>query len=206
MALLPADPRQRKQALALMAVVIGGLWYVGKVYLIDPRGAEVEEVRQNVERLETKNRRSKVLAAQRDDIKARMESMEGQLDVFERLIPASEEVPELLDAISQEARFTDVELALIRPRETEATEYYTKRTWELSVQGDYHDVGRYLTRIASLPRIIRPTGVRISPGPVNQATRDMEAPLEVAFTIETFVLGGAPSDTTGTAQGAASGD
>lgn len=207
MALLPADPRQRKQSLILMAIVVAGAWYAAKIYLADPRQENIDIGQRELETLEAQNRRSRALAARRDDLRRRLEVYEQQLRIFEEFIPQSEEVPELLDAISREARLTGIELSSIRPQAAEVGEFYTKQTWELSVVGDYHNIGRYLARVASLPRIIKPTNIQITPAPQTRATRNMEAPLEVSFAIETFVLG-APSgsEAEDAAQGASSGD
>ena len=188
MALLPADPKQRKQVLVLLAALIGGLIYAFHAYVATPRSEQIAEMETRLETLETKNRRSRALAAARDELQQQMEVTERQLVLFERFIPQSEEVPELLDAISSQAQLTGVRLARMRPQASEPGSHYTKHTWELSVLGEYHDVGRYLARIASLPRIIKPTGVQMSPAPRNRATEEMEAPLEVSFNIETFVL------------------
>jgi type IV pilus assembly protein PilO len=203
-ALLPADPKGRKQALILMAALVVAGWYVCKMYVLDPKAANVETAESQLADLETSNRRSRALAARRDDLRSRMAIQERQLAIFEEFIPASEEVPELLDAISQEARMTGVEVARIRPQAVEHGEFYMKEIYELSVLGEYHDVGRYLARIASLPRIIKPTNIQISVAPRNRATRNMEAPLEVSFNIETFVLGAPPPSAGQQGQGASS--
>ncbi len=205
MALLPADPKGRKQALLLMGILVAAGWYVAKMYVLDPRQTELATFESQLQSLEIQNRRSRALAARKDDLKARMEIQERQLLIFEEFIPESEEVPELLDAISKEAQLTSVELSRIRPQAAEAGEFYTKQVWELSVLGDYHNVGRYLARIASLPRIIKPTNLQISPAPQSRATRNMEAPLEVSFNIETFVLGATETAEAEQTQGASSG-
>ena len=192
MALLPADPKQRTQSLILVAVLIGAIWYVAWEFVLKPVREQIAVAETELERLESQNQRSRALAARRDDLDARLELQERALRIFEELIPDSEEVPNLLDAISQEAQLTGVEFSRIRPQAEIAGEFYTKQTWELTVLGEYHDVGRYLTRIASLPRIIKPTAIQLSPAPSNRATRDMEAPLEASFRIETFVLGTVP--------------
>ncbi|UCF18857.1 MAG: type 4a pilus biogenesis protein PilO [Gemmatimonadota bacterium] len=205
MALLPADPRGRKQALFLMGVLVVATWYFVNTYLLSDRREEIALGEQQLQTLEMQNRRSRALAARKDDIQARLQLQERQLLIFEEFIPQSEEVPELLDAISREARVTTVELSRIRPQAAEAGQYYTKQTWELSVLGDYHNIGRYLARIASLPRIIKPTNIQMAPAPASRATRDMEAPLEVSLQIETFVLGVTPEAQAQQAQGASSG-
>ena len=207
MALLPPDPRQRKSYLLLMAALVIAGWAVIWYYGLEGRRAEIQELEQQVEALKRQNERSRLLAARGDDLRQRLELQERMLAIFEELIPESEEVPNLLDAISQEAQLTGVELSRIRPQAPEATQFYTKQTWELSVLGDYHQIGRYLARIASLPRIIKPTTVQLTPAPRNRATRDMDAPLEASFRIETFVLGaGSGAGPASTTQGASSGD
>ncbi len=193
MAVLPADPRGRKQALFLMAVLVAAIWFVANQYVLTPRRETIEATETRLNTLVSQNRRSRALAARKDDLQQRLEIQERQLQIFEEFIPESEEVPELLDAISNQAQMTGVELTRIRPQAVEAGEFYMKQTWELSVLGDYHDVGRYLARIASLPRIIKPTNIQASPAPRSRATRNMEAPLEVSFNIETFVLGVPPA-------------
>ena len=202
MALLPADSKQRKQSLILMAIVVAGAWYAAKIYLTEPRKADIELNRADLEQLELQNRRSRALAARRDDLRNRLQVYEAQLRIFEEFIPQSEEVPELLDAISREAQLTGVELSSIRPQAAEPGEFYTKQTWELSVVGEYHNIGRYLSRVASLPRIIKPTNLQLAPAPQSRATRNMNAALEVSFAVETFVLGARPS--AGQGQGASS--
>lgn len=203
MAVLPADPRGRKQALFLMLILVGAIWFVGFQYVLTPRAESIQVAEADLSVLETQNRRSRALAARRDDLQERLRVQEQQLLIFEEFIPESEEVPELLDAISNQAQMTGVELTRIRPQAVEAGEFYMKQTWELSVLGDYHAVGTYLARIASLPRIIKPTNIQISPAPRSRATRNMEAPLEVSLNIETFVLGVPVETPTGEAEGAA---
>ncbi len=172
--------------------------------MLDPRKDELNTLRDQLETLESQNRRSRALAARRDDLHARMELQERQLRIFEEFIPASEEVPELLDAITREAQLTGIVPSRVRPQVTEAGDFYTKRTFELLLLGEYHDIGRYLARIASLPRIIKPADLNIGVAPRSRATRDMEAPLEVSLTIETFVLGGPSGTPPAEGQGASS--
>ena len=202
MALLPADPKGRKQALFLMLVVVVAVWWAVRTMVFAPRADEIAITQQQVDELSLSNRRARTAIARRDDLQARMAMMERQLRIFEEFIPESEEVPELLDAISHEATLTGIEQTRIRPQAAEAGEFYTKQMWELTVLGEYHDIGRYLARIASLPRIIKPANVQLSVAPASRATRDMEAPLEVSFIIETYVLGATP--TTPVNQGASS--
>ncbi len=193
MALLPADPKGRKQAAMLMVCLIAAGWYVAKMYALDPRQSQVELAETALARLTRQNEGAKDIIARVDELNSQMEILERQLRLFEELIPTSDEVPELLDAITQEARSTGVELIRLRPQASQSGEFYSRQTWEVAVLGEYHDVGRYLGRVGSLPRIIKPRGLSVTPAPMGRATRDMDAPVDVSLSIETYVLGALPA-------------
>jgi type IV pilus assembly protein PilO len=110
------------------------------------------------------------------------------------LIPHSHEVPALLNNMAMEARRTGIELALMRPEPAESGAFYTRRSYEIGVVGEYHDVGRFLTSIASLPRIVTPVDLDVAPFEGDDETLDYDAPVEARFRIVTYVLPG-PGET-----------
>ena len=58
----------------------------------------------------------------------------------------------------------------------------------MTVVGEYHDVGRFLTAVASLSRIVTPVQVDVTIYGQPQSRPDMEFPVEATFRIETYVL------------------
>jgi type IV pilus assembly protein PilO len=122
----------------------------------------------------------------------------------EGLIPSSEELPDLLDAISAEAQRTNVEIALIQPSGATQEAYYTRRAYDMAVVGRYHDVGDFLTRVASLPRIVTPLNLTLAP---SGATAGSAAPadadavrVEARFSIETYVIPSTPTENEASAE------
>lgn len=193
MALLPSDPQQRNKVL-LGLLMIGGLAYGGHTYLYEPRTAEIAELETRLERLETVNRGA-VARTQGGGVaeaERQLAFYQAQLASMEGLVPTSEELPDLLDAIAAEARRTGVELALIQPVSATKEEFYTRRTYDLAVVGAYHDIGDFLTRVASLERIVTPINLTLVPR--ENAARPTRADLEAKFAIETYVLPGAGDD------------
>jgi type IV pilus assembly protein PilO len=82
----------------------------------------------------------------------------------------------------------------MRPEPDEVGAFYTKESYEIEVVGDYHNIGRFLTAIASLPRIITPVDLELSSyqGDMNLIDRDIENPLTARLRIQTYIL---PADT-----------
>lgn len=188
MALLPKDPKQQK---ALVAIVLaGGALYAFHTYWYSPRADELEQMESRAVTLEDRNRLARTQAARGGvDLEERNALYERHVMELERLIPQREEVPQLMRTISAEARSAGVNLQALNPELDEPGEFYVKQAWSLNVIGEYDDVGRFMTSIASLPRIITPVDVDIrgytQPAGVGLA---YEAPVAATFRIELYVL------------------
>lgn len=184
-----AESSERRNIMILGVLLVGGLGYFGYNLVYKPRSEETQLIQARLERLEAQNRTARQLTAQegRSEVERRLALYREQLVRVEGLIPSSEELPDLLDAISAEAQRTGVDLALIQPVGASAEQFYTRRTYELAVHGSFHQIGEFLTEIASLRRIITPINLNVV---VREG--ETESPqLEAKFAIETYVL---PSD------------
>lgn len=181
------DPELKKKLFLGVALLLG-LLYVAYDNVYVPRSEEIAQMEQRLETLETKNRvaRTMMESQGRTEVEQRLAHYREQLNRVEGLIPSSEEVPDLLDAISAEAQRTGVELALIQPVGAVAETFYTRRTYDLGVRGTYHQLAAFLTEIGSLPRIITPMNLRMTVAGDTDAQGSPE--LDARFTIETYVL------------------
>lgn len=186
MALLPEDPEKRKQVL-LGLVMILAVAYAAYTYLYQPRVLEANTLQERLDALQAQNETARALARGigAEDAQQRLVLYREQLSAVEALVPSSEELPDLLDAISAEAQRTGVELSLIQPSGAEEEQYYTRRIYDLAVLGTYHQIGKFLTQIASLPRIITPQGLTLTP---QETAAGREQRLEARFSVETYVL------------------
>jgi type IV pilus assembly protein PilO len=196
MALPPLDPKMRKNLIygALLLAVVAGYLYL-QVYT--PRVEANQALETNLARIQASNSRARGLTRGATSPEQALELFRRQLAVVEGLIPSSEELPDLLDAISAEAQRAGVEISLIQPVSATAERYYTRRVYDMAVLGQYHAIGEFLTRVASLPRVVTPTDLRLGTPAGTQAAPAGAAPeaapkLEARFSIETYVIPSAP--------------
>jgi type IV pilus assembly protein PilO len=187
MAFLPTDPQQRQKVL-LGLLVIGMLGYAALEFVHRPRSARVAELEGRLELLLLRNQSARAFAADTAiaGLERRLAHQHEQLRWIESLVPAAEEVADLLDTIAAEARHAGIELMLLQPTGTSDEHFYSRRSYDLAVVGHYHDIGYFLSRIASLPRIIRPRGLSLVPR--QQSDHGGSPALEARFSIETYVL------------------
>jgi len=183
----PEDPKQRNWMLGGLAFLAA--IFLFRLYLLAPRQESNAVLLTQVENLETVNRRASVLAAQGGgDLQERLALYEQHVAKLEELIPAGEEVPALLDDISTRARVEDVDVTLLEPQPREPGPLYDRTAYNMSVVGEYHSVGRFLSGIASLSRIVTPVqlDIQLSGDPTRYP--DLQSPITANFRIETYVL------------------
>lgn len=198
MALPPLDPDLRKKLLlyGVLFVGVAGL-FVNYVYL--PKRAQINELQARLANIQLQNTTARSLtqgANSEADVEKRLQLYRDQLQAVEGLIPSSEELPDLLDAISVEAQRSRVEISLIQPVGATEEAYYTRRTYDMAVLGSYHDVGEFLTRVASLSRVVTPLNLVLTPK-TDAGDEDAGGTqrLEARFSLETYVIpSGQPTD------------
>lgn len=183
----PEDPKQRNWMLGGLGFLVLVVPY--QMYLLAPRREANATVQQRIESLQTLNRRAEIIAAQGGgELQERLALYEAHVARLEELIPDSEEVPALLDDIGTRARLAEVDLRELQPQGREPGQYYDRTSYNMAVVGEYHSVARFLTDIASLPRIVTPMQVEVQLFGQPQQYRDLESPVVATFRIETYVL------------------
>lgn len=193
-------PEKKNQQAAFFAIILAvGAMYGFYQYWYTNRQDELAAMEARLEQLEDQNRRAQIVATRGGkELEEKLALYERHLLRLEQLIPESEEVPALLNSMAVEARQNRVELALMRPEEPLIGEYYTTRSFNIGVMGEYHDVGRFLTAIASLPRIVTPVDLDMSVS-ARSSNREEEdaskAPVLAQFNIKTYVIPPAVAET-----------
>jgi type IV pilus assembly protein PilO len=194
------DPQTRKN-LMIGAVALLGLGYGFYSYVYTPRTAEVATLTARLDTLDTKNAAARAMTqGVGNDPEGTLAAYRRQLEAVEGLIPSGEELPDLLDAISVEAQRAGVEISLIQPSGATEESYYIRREYDMAVIGRYHDIGEFLTRVASLGRIVTPKNLTLSPVAVTPRAGvpapSASAPvrLEARFSIETYVIPSASTE------------
>lgn len=128
-----------------------------------------------------------------EDLKKRIESHRGNLQILRQLVPERNEVPNLLDDISTRAKIRGLNLAEFVPQPVApGPSPFDTYVHKVSVIGRYDQIGEFLSDIASLRRIIVPYDVTIGVAPQAQANAlgdKTKAMLEAKFQIRTYVKG-----------------
>lgn len=191
MAGLPTNQRdQLLFALAFLGVIgAGAYWY----FVFSPKQDALAIVATHVDSLEAGNQRAKSQLARGSVATIRLESqrLRANLELMRTLVPAGNEVPALLEQVSSAARGVGLEINTIVPEPVIQGEQFDTYRYRLRAIGSYHDLGRLLTGIASMQRIVAPIGLQLSPSASPSAAKEASAEkvmLQASFVIQAYAV------------------
>ena len=134
-----------------------------------------------------------------EDVRKRVEAYRASLNVLRTLVPEQNEVADLLDDILIRAKVRGLNTSGFVPQPPRpGPEPFDTYLYQMSVIGRYHQVGAFLTDIASLRRIIVPGDVVVAAANMQQARAlgDTTAMLEARFTVRTYTKAQLAEDST----------
>lgn len=186
MAILPQDQRQQSMLLVIILALAAGALYYNFAYR--PGTTEIVELSDRVEDLETQNQIAETRVGNLQELRDRISQAEAQFELVERLVPSNAEVPAIYEAIATESQALDLRLINVEPSlpaPADSGAYFLRQEWQMQVQGDYHSLAEFLTRVASFDRIVRPNVTQVSPAGETPSGRQL---VLASFGLETFVL------------------
>tara|TARA_R110002110_G_scaffold205066_7_gene417226 strand:+ start:376777 stop:377391 length:615 start_codon:yes stop_codon:yes gene_type:complete len=135
--------------LLLVAVLAGGYYYHIK---------DLQEQLAKVEKQEIKLKKEfedkAFKAANLDAYRQQMVEMEESFGALVSQLPSDTEVPGLLEDITNKGLLNGLNIASIDLQKERAKEFYVELPIAMSASGSYHDLGAFISGMASLPRIV----------------------------------------------------
>lgn len=187
---LPTD--QRGQIMLLLVVAALGGGYGFWAYVHGPAAERIASVEAQIDTIDSivAVAKAELAKGSKADIDRQIEFFRGALAVMRRLVPEENEVPTLIDDITNRSKSRGVEIGVIQPLTVDQGQPFDTYRYRLQVYGHYDEVGEFLTDVASLPRIVVPQDLTLRPA-TQQAQRilgdTVGGLLEVTFNIRTFV-------------------
>jgi len=192
MALLPQNPRD--QRLVMAAILAIGLVAVYQQLVWTPKNDELTTLEASVTTLDSMNRAAKLEVAKGTSAKMKAEADEyaRELAALRHFVPTSNEVPPLLESISNAARRAGLEISEVAPDGVINGDQFDTYKYRLGVTGPYHQVAEFLANVGSLTRIIAPINLTLSQPTTAAAAKKKkgrdQSILEARFMIQTYVV------------------
>jgi len=173
------------QVLAV-AVVCGALLFVLWYMYLTPIQAEIETKQKSLADLQAtivKSQQQQKMLAQ---LKKESLELEARLDMLKIVLPLAKETDDVLRAVQRSASTSALRILRVDPRPTIDHEVYIEWPINMEVVGTYHNIGAFLDKIRTLPRIVNITALRIQ-GRASEGDAAFTSSVGATYTATTFV-------------------
>ena len=139
----------------LIGLATTGIMAIGGYFMmLEPMQVKLNRESKQEAQLKRDFENKAFQVANLDEYRAQMVEMEQSFESILKQLPRDTEVPGLIDDISLAALNNGLDLKVISPQKQVTTEFYNELPIQIEVEGDYHELGAYVSSVASLPRIV----------------------------------------------------
>lgn len=153
-------------ALIFALVMGGGVYY----FVIKDKKPMLERAEAEETTLKSTFERKQRKAANLDAYKAQLAEINVEFGAMLRQLPGETEIPSLLVDISQAGLASGLEERLFQPEPEIPKDFYAEKPIKIRLIGDYHEMGRFVSGVASLPRIVTLHDMTIAPDAADGST------------------------------------
>lgn len=160
---IPTDQRSQIMLLLVIAALAGGYFFWS--YLHGPQSARIAETKGQIDSLQAVVDKAKgdLASGSVEDLRRKVQQYQAAVALMRRLVPERNEVPTLIDDISNRAKVRGVTIGRIQPLTPEQGAPFDTYRYRLEIYGHYDQLGEFLADVASLSRIVVPQELSLRP-------------------------------------------
>ncbi len=115
-------------------------------------------------------------------------------DIAHELLPTSREMEDLLRNVAMKGQQHSVDFLLFKPMEPVEQPYYWENPIQIKTLSNYHNLGRFMSDVASLDRIVNINNVKLSAFRPNRGRSPNTVEADFVATIYIFKELGSPAE------------
>jgi type IV pilus assembly protein PilO len=166
-------------------VVFGGVFvYFYLFYFWVPISKKIDVNQKKVASMEADINKAKMQKAKYKDLTAKLQQLQADKEAAQKKLPHERKLPDLLRTITTLSRKYHINVLNITPNGSAPVEYFTRNAYSITMKGNYHDVGRFLTALGLEERIMTSENMSMS------ATNGAETSVSVSFTLVAYQYNG----------------
>lgn len=151
----------RAAVIAIVFVVVVGFgiyWFI-----IQEKQPVLQRERATEETLRVTFENKQKKAANYDAYKAQLSQMEQSFGTMLRQLPGKTEIPSLIVDVSQTGLAAGLQEKLFQPQAEVRKDFYAEKPIKITLSGGYHEIAKFVSGVAALPRIVTLHDISISP-------------------------------------------
>lgn len=136
---------------------------IGYYFWLSTDKQQLDQAQQQEVMLKQQFEQKAVEAANLNVYKAQLKEMKRSFGTMLMQLPGRDQIPNLLQDISQTAQIDGLKQDLFKPENEVRKGFYAAKPIQIEVEGTYQQFGKFVSDISALPRIVTVHDVTIKP-------------------------------------------
>jgi type IV pilus assembly protein PilO len=141
-----------------IALLIGGVFWW---QYLSPAMEEEKQKTTRLENLQREIRALEVTANKLAEFQREVALLEAKLETLKRILPPEKETPDLMRKVQSLASQSSLLIKAFTPGTTVNKEFYQEWPINMSVEGNYHNLGIFFDRVGRLSRLVNIGNIKI---------------------------------------------
>jgi type IV pilus assembly protein PilO len=141
-----------------LAIIGAAAWFL----LLSPLNTRLEGLRGQHTTIRRDLIQARAVAADVARFRREIATLEATLTALTERLPNERETPRLYRAVSDAAYQAGLAVTLFQPKDAQLRDYYSEIPIAFTAEGNYHQFGSFLERVALLPRVVNVGDMKVS--------------------------------------------
>ncbi len=143
-----------RQQLVLFALALFAILYFSYSWTIEPLRTEVATLEARIDALTLEVDQGRLVEARLPEFRREVQAQREKLRIFKQTLPDEKETPDLMRRIQQLAVGANLNIKSFIPQQTVSREFYVDWPIQMTMEGNYHNLGRFFERVSRLQRLV----------------------------------------------------
>lgn len=175
---LSIDLKDKKKVMILGIILTVGAIYIYLSFLLLPQISRVATAYGKANKLNSEVKVAEREMSEIDGLKKKVAQYHEKIESYERMLPAEQEIPKLLEDLSEMAKSANVKIVAITPvqakQEAQANQAYQEIPILINARSGYHELGRFLNNLENAGRFMKVVDMSISENKTTPKRHDVE--------------------------------
>lgn len=172
------EPKIQQTIIFFVILIIALILYFRFPYTSNKN--KIDQLASTQDSLRIEVQKAEAARARLPELQEKIARLEIEWEKAKEMLPKEKEIPSLIQQISNSGTKAGVSFLLFKPSGPHPKQNYAEIPVQIKIQSGYHQLGKFLSNIGNLSRIVNVPEVKISPG----SNRSIEAELSaITYTV-----------------------